>query len=524
MRNTSSIKLIALLVLLPLVGCSTRVRLEKSAIHLLDSLDRELARSADYERMFLDRMKGLREERDLLSEEDSICKGDFRIADEFLRFSVDSSLNYLNHAMGVAERSDNHDLQMEAHLRFAWVYAKSGTIPDALEVLQDCSRSDISEELLPLWYKIMYEIGTRYVADSFDKGVIEKYLVIKDIYRDSLLNFLPGDDFLSRQLKIEDALESNNDSLHVALIEDLVSSSPESLVTWGYAAYQMHRISSNENDKVVWLAKSSISAARHSMKNYAALTVLARKLFHLGYVGKAFNYISNYCIPDAMTFRGKLRLWRLALSSPEINQAYQAQDSKQDRWIILLLVIIAAMALALAIIVFLLWGRERALLLTRNNLRESNRVKDMYLSQFLSVISDNLEDKSHMRNKIIQSLRQGHSEELLEEYTSGHWRSDEEKEFYRMFDESFLALYPHFREQLNSLLKDDCQLSAGRGNLLTPEQRVYALIKLGISDTDKIASLLHYSKRTVYNCRSKVKRSALSAPSSMEKSIMDIHF
>ena len=85
---------------------------------------------------------------------------------------------------------------------------------------------------------------------------------------------------------------------------------------------------------------------------------------------------------------------------------------------------------------------------------------------------------------------------------------EETKRFYKIFDTTFLSLYPTFVEDFNSLLEDSEHIEPHKGELLNTELRIFALIRLGINDSSRIASLLRYSVNTIYNYRAKVKNKA----------------
>ncbi len=96
------------------------------------------------------------------------------------------------------------------------------------------------------------------------------------------------------------------------------------------------------------------------------------------------------------------------------------------------------------------------------------------------------------------------------------------QKFYKMFDETFISLYPDFIDKFNDLLAEGEQIVPKEGEILSPELRIFALIKLGITDSGKIASLLHYSANTIYNYRSKVRNKAKGDRDKFDDYVRDI--
>ena len=133
---------------------------------------------------------------------------------------------------------------------------------------------------------------------------------------------------------------------------------------------------------------------------------------------------------------------------------------------------------------------EESLKDMNRRLTEANEAKEEYLGLFLSQSSSYLDKLK----KLISH----------EEYEA------ELRNFYKNFDSSFLELYPDFIEKFNGLLKEDARIRPKENDKLTIELRIFALIKLGITQSSHIASLLRYSVNTIYNYRAQIKNSALS--------------
>ena len=145
---------------------------------------------------------------------------------------------------------------------------------------------------------------------------------------------------------------------------------------------------------------------------------------------------------------------------------------------------------------------EEDLRRTNLDLVEANAAKEEYLGLFLSMCSGYLD-------KLRKTLpREQYDAEL--------------KNFYKTFDTSFLSLYPTFVEDLNALLTEEGRIVVKEGGLLNTELRIFALIKLGITQSSHIASLLRYSVNTIYNYRAQVKNAALSDRENFEDNVRKI--
>ena len=111
-------------------------------------------------------------------------------------------------------------------------------------------------------------------------------------------------------------------------------------------------------------------------------------------------------------------------------------------------------------------------------------------------------------------------EDLLQTLKSKQFIEDELKEFYTNFDITFLQLFPDFVEEFKKLLVDDEYLQLRQGQLLNTELRIYALIRLGISDSVKISHFLRCSLSTIYNYRTKIRNKAIGQRDEFEERVM----
>ena len=113
-------------------------------------------------------------------------------------------------------------------------------------------------------------------------------------------------------------------------------------------------------------------------------------------------------------------------------------------------------------------------------------------------------------------------DDLFKAIKSEQFIKDERKEFYQSFDKSFLELFPHFIDSFNNLLVEEGKVYPKSTELLTTDLRIFALIRLGITDSNAIAHFLGYSLATVYNYRSRMKNKAIEDKDSFEQKVMNL--
>ena len=157
----------------------------------------------------------------------------------------------------------------------------------------------------------------------------------------------------------------------------------------------------------------------------------------------------------------------------------------------------------------------------RNNLKIANDTKEVYISQFLSLCSIYMDKLNQFSNIVNRKISAGKIDDLYKITKSGKLIEEQSKEFYEVFDNAFLNIYPTFIENVNELLQPDQQITLKDEEKLNTELRILALMRLGIDDSSRIAQMLNYSINTIYTYRNKLKNKAVDRDN-FEKNIMKI--
>ena len=155
-------------------------------------------------------------------------------------------------------------------------------------------------------------------------------------------------------------------------------------------------------------------------------------------------------------------------------------------------------------------------------LSELNTIKQQYITYYLEQCTMYLDKLEEYRRSLAKLAITSKINELFKAIKSERFIEEERIKFYKSFDETFLNLYPHFVEQFNELLAEGEKIYPKPGELLCTEIRIFALIRLGISDSNKIARFLRYSINTIYIYRSKVRNKAKGDKAEFEQEVMKI--
>ncbi|MCD8079450.1 MAG: DUF6377 domain-containing protein [Bacteroides sp.] len=236
---------------------------------------------------------------------------------------------------------------------------------------------------------------------------------------------------------------------------------------------------------------------------------------------------------DANFYNARLRNIQTGRLLPLIDKVYEAERERQQRELTFLLAVVSVLSFILILTIFLLSDRMKKLSRAKEeistinrelnelnvNLKKSNFIKEQFIGSFLQMCTDYIGKLNHLKSTIHRKVKAGQVGDILKITSSPEDASREAKELYSNFDKTFLAIYPDFVQEVNHLLQEEKRYPVKTDKTLNHELRVFALVKLGITDSQQIATFLNYSLRTVYNYRSKVKSKAIRPEEDFEEKI-----
>lgn len=289
-----------------------------------------------------------------------------------------------------------------------------------------------------------------------------------------------------------------------------------------------------EEEASYWLAECTISEIQLAMNDQTGLWSLASKMDEdklersYGYIRFAWDAISRYGV--------NTRKWDISPVLSTIEHKYEAQLSLYN-----LIITIGALCLMLlaALLALALWvvGRKnrqlavahdslalsnRQLQLSNMYLTDANQVKEKYIVQLLGYNSDFIVQKEEERRTLSKMQRTGKVKELTKMLNAADKTDKELGQLFARFDDIFLEIYPSFIDDFNALLHDDKRIRLTRNERMNTPLRVFALIRLGISNVQDVSRILHCSAQTVYNYRNNYRNAYLGDREHFEEAIREI--
>ncbi|MEY4433290.1 MAG: hypothetical protein RLZZ44_1424 [Bacteroidota bacterium] len=474
-----------------------------------------------------------------------------KLYNEYKSYQSDSALVYAKRGVLIAHKTKNVTQLTKAQLNLASILGTLGMYNQSLEIL-NAMESQHSIELKGELYwtkRIIYGGLSSYANGTEEKT---KFNHLGDRYRDkALLNLSKkSTDYIvafSGQLLSK---QKYNQAIAILLPQfNKISKNNPNRAVIAYLISENYKALNNKEQEKKWLAISAISDLELVKKENISLRELAFILYEEGDIESAYNYIKR-SLDDAVFCNSKLRTYEISKMLPIINETYEAKNKSAKSQLIIFLICASVLSLFLLGVLILLFNQMKKLAtaqksvelanyqlselnqqlqgfndkLNQTNLElaETSLLKEIYIGRYMDQCSIYIGKMEEYSQKLKVMATAGKINDLVSTVKSKAFIDKELKEFYAQFDQTFIQLFPSFVSEFKELLIEPDSIQIKKGEVLNPELRLFALIRLGIKDSAKIAEFLRYSASTIYNYRSQIKNKAKGPREQFELKVMEI--
>lgn len=515
---------------------------------LLTVLDKEVERSDEYVERHEQEITSLKNRLDNTRNDKDRYETSKLLFYSYQAFQNDSAMHYLGECRRYAQKMDRKDLEGEILSRWAFQYSTVGMYYEAREMLNlvDVSvldaegKAEFYNASMHLCHELAYYTNLPKLKEKLKS---EGYSMI-----DSLTAVVGKHDALYYKWKGLWFFDHNNDMETLKLFTEWKDSARPGTRDYATAAYFMYLIHAklgNLEEVKYWLIMSSLTDVRHAVMDQASLWALAEILAN-GDVGRAHNYIS-YSWGVAQRFRTKVRSGQISPILSTIDKALQDSTNKHNMHLRITVLVVSLLLLLLIILLVFSFRQHKKLGKSRDELHdanrrlqtaneqlmavnddlslsnamlnESNRVKEEYIGRFLNLCSLYIEKIEEQRKQVNKMVKARQYEELYYMTRSSDVKKKELEELYSNFDKAFMHLFPNFIDGFNELLRPEERITTENDSKLNTTLRIFALIRLGIDDSNKIAEFLNYSVHTIYNYRVRVRNAAICDRDEFERKV-----
>jgi len=523
-------------------------------------LDRTIAMSNSYTQKRERRIEKYRKElRQVHPFSTSEYKINTQLYKEYKPYICDSAIHYQNKNIEIAILLHDKNKEDESRLELAYLMGSIGSYKEAVDLLENIDRSGLSSLRLIDYYNSYFRVYGELAFYTQDKRESQIYWKVFDANLISLKSAITPENPLYLQLKEDSARNAHNFEealkLNQISLSNTTSGTPNhALVT--FRRSMIYQWQGNKEKQKYFLALSAISDIQSAIKDQASLMILAQILYEEGDIDRAYNYI-RFSWNATMFYNAKLRSLQSSSILSLIDKTYQSKIEKQKTKLQFYLILTSSLLILLVFALFIIYKQIKRLStakknlqlanadlnhlnaeliklngeltsvnqiinITNNELSESNTIKEVYIGRFIELCSTYINKIDDFRKKVHNKIKDGKINDAKLMTQTQDIMDEEFNELYANFDNTFLQLFPDFVGKVNELLNENDRFFLKKGELLNPELRIIALMRLGISDGSKISQFMRYSLTTVYNYRTKTKNRTYLPKEELDNKILQI--
>lgn len=461
-------------------------------------------------------------------------------------YRYDSAYAYMKRGLELAEKcKDSYYITLNK-INHASILSVRGFYCKAEDLLQTLNPETMPNKLKLYYYFTYAWIYNYWESYAKNSDFAEEFRTQKRHYMDLLLQNFKEDrkntayyNYLLGERIYLDEPTSRKSLTHFLKAMKMSPAKSRIHAMSAYGAARCYKLTGKFDLYEKYLVEASVSDGLCQLKETVALQKLAYYLFKKDENNSklAAKYI-QHTMEDAQFFNNQLRMMEISNILPVIATANQ-QAAERSRTRILTGFITVSAALIIIIILAFVNNRQKNKLkknkqeieeqnkkqiemndqlsemnnqLTELNqqLIETNIKRETYLRLFMDISAAYISKLADYRKLVSRKIKANQAADLLKSLNTHKMEEEETQMFYNRFDKAFMELYPGFVTELNKLLLPESQLEVPTTHTLTTEIRIYALMRLGVTDSQEIATLLHYSTQTIYNYKSGMRAKAIN--------------
>ncbi len=533
-------KLFAILVINICVASISAANWTSNTKVVLDSLDWYLANRDTNDKATLILVRNLKSDRDVLAPDNWKARytQEEKIFQRYQFFMNDSALESANRLVEISQHVGSSDYIVKAQLRLGFMMLSSGLFKETLDLLQSIDYTNYSK---PQQVEYFLILGRCYhdlaLYDKMPKFT-NAYNRLGNSYVNKAMALM---DSASLEFQIQRALvllKADNLTASQKVFESICNNPAATIHDQAIMHSTLGHLYSlqGEKDKAIQhLGYAAICDLKMGVKEGVALRNLAQLFYNYGEIKFASRYIRS-ALDDAQFYNARHRKLEVGNVLPIIEDANARLLESQTQRIVFSLVgasilgLIAICLAALALYQYSKIKRVKDLLVTTNlNLKESNkrlsesiRIKEKYIGFYFNLNSNYIERLEKIQKALLRKIASRQIDDLQDYLRKELLLENERDTLNGNFDKVFLSLFPNFVSEFNKFFAPEDQFVLGDTYMLNTDLRIFALIRMGITDNEVIAKILNYSVNTIYTYKTKIKNKSHIQNDDFEAAIMQI--
>ena len=503
---------------------------------LYKQLDAALAQRAHYVELKEKSLNEIKQGAKYVTSNEDKLKLYEQLANEYKAYEYDSAMTYVNKGLILAQKNNNILFNKRFQLSQTRLLITRGFYAEAKEILQKIEPQEDSHDYQFLYYYTLYELYNNWSIYCENNEFSKNYNQLKVNYLKKAIELSPKKDAFYYYLLGELYYYSNhpNNNRTIQYYKKALSmEKPDSRLhaMTAFALSEVYQKANNQELTEHYLLVAAISDITSATKENVALQDIALFIYKhkTRSLNKAQEYI-NLSLEDAYAYNNRLRRIEISSKLQMITNAYTDDIRATNSMLYIALSVIFLLLLGVGLSSLFIRKKNKLLKqkkdeitatsakmevlnsqlhLINDELKDTNQKRERLVKVYIDLCYKNIERITKLRTLAVRKIKANQSKELLSLLSSSTNTEKENKEFLTEFDKAFLSLYPTFITELNKQLTESAHIQLKENGEMPPILRVCALLRLGITESSKIAGILSYSPQTVYNYRSLLKNNAI---------------
>lgn len=466
-----------------------------------------------------------------------------QLFEEYYVFQFDSAMTYLNKGIKLALETQNTYYYNSNVIRKAELLSIGGLYSEAVQEIEQVDTTALDKAQRFEYYFSLFRIHTYWADFCNDKTYTPIHRSKAKNYLKKAMPFCDETDKSYEYYRGEYCVFVQNNPLsarshYIKAIKQLPPTSRFYAMSC-FALSGSYANEGNTNKQEEFLLLSSIADVENCTMENFALQNLAMYIFE--HNKDDLDYAQRYiqtALEDAHFYNNRLRIIEISSKLPVIVSSYQQTLNQRNKVQMTAIIVISLLLLFLLFAVFYIVKQTKRLSLQQQELQnnnnqlselntqqkelntqlhdlnavlvDTNRKRERLAKLYIDLCAKYIARLKKQQTLVKRKIKANQTSELLSQLSSERLSEEDAATFLSRFDKAFLDLYPGFTEELNNLLVPEDRIQNKSTDELTTEQRIMALIRLGVKESAEIADLLFYSTQTIYNYRSVLKGKAIN--------------
>ncbi|MVN91716.1 DUF6377 domain-containing protein [Mucilaginibacter aquatilis] len=514
-----------------------QINIAQSKAPLIERLKQEIANKKKYDRQKEALIGSLKKQLQNTAKTNTgrslqICDAIYEL---YRSYQYDSAYVYANKFLQLSEAANRKDLIHEAKLKIAFILLSSGLFKETFDNLKSVNAKLLTDSARFEYYSLLTRANYDLAAFNSDTHYSPGYNTSANKFIDSAIALSKPGSYDFEYLSGYKALKNNERELAEATFNALLK---QKLTQHQYAiatsTLSNLYVNNNPQKRTELLINAAIGDIKSSTKETVALLWLSEQLYKDGNSKDAYDFLQQAMV-DAEFYGARLRQLQISTVLPIVAaQQLNYSETERTRFLTYLL-ILTVLAAVVIVITILLFKQYKALQLQEKVIEDKNaelksinsklledaKIKEDYIGYFFDSISSYISKLEKLKHSVDTKLTLKKYDDIRSTINDINIKKERERLFYT-FDHVFLKIFPNFISSFNALFEEKDQIWPREHEALTTDLRIFALMRLGITDVQAVANILEYTEKTIYVYKMRIKAKAKIHGDEFDHHIMSI--